>query len=113
MIFFNLFQEKSSNNNYNVSCILTLPPYQRKGYGRLLIDFSKYTTIPMPARLLIFKYIPDAAARSKFRCVLRAAILGLSSLSVHTRTEKEREKKKERQGFFFVTKDSKFTFVNS
>jgi histone acetyltransferase MYST2 len=26
--------------NYNVSCILTLPPYQRQGYGRLLIDFS-------------------------------------------------------------------------
>lgn len=34
------FQEK--NSFYNVSCILTLPPYQRKGYGRLLIDFSKY-----------------------------------------------------------------------
>lgn len=31
--------------NYNVSCILTLPPYQRKGYGRLLIDFSEYTFI--------------------------------------------------------------------
>ena len=27
--------------NYNVSCIMTLPPYQRQGYGRLLIDFSK------------------------------------------------------------------------
>ena len=26
--------------NFNVSCILTLPPYQRQGYGRLLIDFS-------------------------------------------------------------------------
>ena len=26
--------------NYNVSCIMTLPPYQRQGYGRLLIDFS-------------------------------------------------------------------------
>lgn len=36
-------QEKNSFLNYNVSCILTLPPYQRKGYGRLLIDFSKYT----------------------------------------------------------------------
>lgn len=40
---FNLLslQEKNSFLNYNVSCILTLPPYQRKGYGRLLIDFSK------------------------------------------------------------------------
>jgi histone acetyltransferase MYST1 len=31
-------KEKESENN--VSCILTLPPYQRKGYGRLLIAFS-------------------------------------------------------------------------
>lgn len=35
-------QEKNSFLNYNVSCILTLPPYQRKGFGRLLIDFSEY-----------------------------------------------------------------------
>lgn len=40
-----LFQEKNSFLNYNVSCILTLPPYQRQGYGRLLIDFSKYFII--------------------------------------------------------------------
>jgi len=33
-------KEKNSVLNYNVSCILTLPPYQRQGYGRLLIDFS-------------------------------------------------------------------------
>ena len=34
-------QEKESPDDYNVACILTLPPYQRKGYGRLLIAFSK------------------------------------------------------------------------
>ena len=28
--------------NYNVSCILVLPHHMRKGYGRLLIDFSEY-----------------------------------------------------------------------
>ncbi|KDR23261.1 Histone acetyltransferase MYST2, partial [Zootermopsis nevadensis] len=39
-----LFQEKNSFLNYNVSCILTLPPYQRQGYGRLLIDFSYLLT---------------------------------------------------------------------
>ncbi|KAL3211795.1 hypothetical protein MRX96_036271 [Rhipicephalus microplus] len=33
-------KEKNSFLNYNVSCILTLPPYQRQGYGRMLIDFS-------------------------------------------------------------------------
>jgi len=33
-------KEKESPDDYNVACILTLPPYQRKGYGRLLIAFS-------------------------------------------------------------------------
>jgi histone acetyltransferase MYST2 len=33
-------KEKQSFLNYNVSCILTLPPYMRKGYGKMLIDFS-------------------------------------------------------------------------
>ena len=26
--------------DYNLSCIMTLPCYQRKGYGQFLIDFS-------------------------------------------------------------------------
>ena len=33
-------KEKESSEDYNVACILTLPPYQRKGYGKLLIQFS-------------------------------------------------------------------------
>ncbi|KAI9469076.1 MAG: acyl-CoA N-acyltransferase [Benjaminiella poitrasii] len=33
-------KEKESSENYNVACILTLPQYQRLGYGRLLISFS-------------------------------------------------------------------------
>ncbi|XP_071842806.1 histone acetyltransferase KAT7-like isoform X2 [Apostichopus japonicus] len=33
-------KEKNSFLNYNVSCILTLPQYMRKGYGKMLIDFS-------------------------------------------------------------------------
>lgn len=33
-------KEKLNSSDYNVSCILTLPIYQRKGYGNLLIDFS-------------------------------------------------------------------------
>jgi GNAT superfamily N-acetyltransferase len=33
-------KEKNCPNDYNVACILTLPPYQRKGYGRLLISIS-------------------------------------------------------------------------
>jgi len=35
-------KEKESSEDYNVACILTLPPYQRKGYGKLLIEFSKF-----------------------------------------------------------------------
>lgn len=33
-------KEKSSAEDYNVACILTLPQYQRKGYGKLQIAFS-------------------------------------------------------------------------
>ncbi|KAF8525214.1 acyl-CoA N-acyltransferase [Hysterangium stoloniferum] len=33
-------KEKVSYDNYNLACIVTLPPYQRKGYGTLLIEFS-------------------------------------------------------------------------
>lgn len=37
-------KEKSSPANYNVSCILTMPHQQRKGYGSFLIDFSYMLT---------------------------------------------------------------------
>lgn len=37
-------KEKNSFLNYNVSCILTLPPYQKQGYGKLLIDLSYLLT---------------------------------------------------------------------
>ncbi|XP_017009292.2 histone acetyltransferase MOF [Drosophila takahashii] len=33
-------KEKKSLDNYNVACILVLPPHQRKGFGKLLIAFS-------------------------------------------------------------------------
>ena len=33
-------KEKLSAEDYNVACILTLPQYQRMGYGKLLIAFS-------------------------------------------------------------------------
>ena len=33
-------KEKDSPDGNNVACILTLPPYQRKGYGKFLIAFS-------------------------------------------------------------------------
>ena len=33
-------KEKESAQDYNLACICTFPPYQRKGYGKLLISFS-------------------------------------------------------------------------
>mmetsp|Transcript_9337 Transcript_9337/g.38166 ORF Transcript_9337/g.38166 Transcript_9337/m.38166 type:complete len:453 (-) Transcript_9337:2987-4345(-) len=33
-------KEKCSEEGYNLACILTLPPYQRKGYGSFLIAMS-------------------------------------------------------------------------
>ena len=33
-------KEKSCQQKYNVSCIMTMPQYQRMGFGRFLIDFS-------------------------------------------------------------------------
>ncbi|KAH3856895.1 hypothetical protein DPMN_099490 [Dreissena polymorpha] len=40
-----ILQEKESSEDYNVACILTLPPYQKKGFGKLLIEFSKDDTV--------------------------------------------------------------------
>lgn len=37
-------KEKESADGYNVACILTLPCYQKKGYGKLLIQFSYMLT---------------------------------------------------------------------
>lgn len=35
-------KEKDSTECNNLACILTLPPYQRKGYGKFLISFSEF-----------------------------------------------------------------------
>ncbi|KRX91974.1 Histone acetyltransferase KAT5, partial [Trichinella pseudospiralis] len=33
-------KEKISTEHFNLACILVLPPFQRKGYGSLMIEFS-------------------------------------------------------------------------
>lgn len=40
-----LLQEKCSAEDYNLACILTLPPFQRRGYGRFLISFGELISI--------------------------------------------------------------------
>lgn len=37
-----VLQEKHSFDGYNLACIVVFPPYQRKRYGVLMIEFSTY-----------------------------------------------------------------------
>jgi GNAT superfamily N-acetyltransferase len=39
-------KEKCSEDGYNLACILSLPPHQRKGYGKFLIQFCKQQHLP-------------------------------------------------------------------
>ena len=51
-------QEKESSEDYNVACILTLPPYQRMGYGKVLIEFSESTNLlSLPSTLTVCRAI--------------------------------------------------------
>eukprot|EP01025_Chloroclados_australasicus_P036062 TRINITY_DN3669_c0_g1_i1.p2 TRINITY_DN3669_c0_g1~~TRINITY_DN3669_c0_g1_i1.p2 ORF type:complete len:189 (+),score=11.37 TRINITY_DN3669_c0_g1_i1:869-1435(+) len=34
------FSKDRNSSDFNLACILTLPPYQSRGYGKLLISFS-------------------------------------------------------------------------
>lgn len=40
-------KEKHCQQKYNVSCIMTMPQYQRQGFGRFLIDFSKLVDVAL------------------------------------------------------------------
>ncbi|KAK6907883.1 hypothetical protein I203_101884 [Kwoniella mangroviensis CBS 8507] len=42
MAFFS--KEKISYDDYNLACIVTFPPFQNRGFGKLLIEFSYYLT---------------------------------------------------------------------
>jgi histone acetyltransferase HTATIP/histone acetyltransferase MYST1 len=44
-------KEKISFDDYNLATIITLPPFQRKGYGMLMIEFSKLA-LPLRKRAL-------------------------------------------------------------
>lgn len=44
LVYLMAAQEKREGSPNNVSCIITLPIHQRKGYGNLLIDFSYLLT---------------------------------------------------------------------
>lgn len=40
MAFFS--KEKFSYDDYNLACIVTFPPCQNRGFGKLLIEFSEH-----------------------------------------------------------------------
>ena len=53
-------KEKRSEQGYNLACILTLPAYQRKGYGKALISMSyELSRLEKKARRLPF-FLPSA-----------------------------------------------------
>ena len=66
--FFFLTQEKKSFLNYNVSCILSLPAYMKQGYGKMLIDFSKYlyTMVKVSPSFLYMPFYPPYLIFSSF-----------------------------------------------
>nr|XP_019045211.1 hypothetical protein I302_05599 [Kwoniella bestiolae CBS 10118]OCF24141.1 hypothetical protein I302_05599 [Kwoniella bestiolae CBS 10118] len=49
MAFFS--KEKISYDDYNLACIVTFPPFQNRGFGKLLIEFSYYLTKHPSTRL--------------------------------------------------------------
>jgi len=57
---------KEKNSDYNVSCIMTLPVHQKKGYGLFLIDFSNYFLDLFIIILLLFRLSLDKKGRKNW-----------------------------------------------
>ena len=55
-------QEKVSYDDYNLACIVVLPPYQKKGYGMLLIEFSELVA-PRSSAATAPRWRHDSVAR--------------------------------------------------
>ena len=51
-------KEKFSPDDYNIACILTLPPHQRKGYGRFLMATGTpcVCSLPCPRHNLLLSF---------------------------------------------------------
>ena len=89
-------KEKASPVDYNLSCILTLPHHQRKGYGSLLIDFSYLLTrregrLGTPEKPLsdlgLFAYVrywTSTVMRELIKCADSARSLNIASMSLST-----------------------------
>lgn len=71
-------KEKNSFLNYNVSCILSLPPFQKQGYGRMLIDFSEFRSI---AHVTFSFFLRASLARHTIAVLISGANLSFLSHS--------------------------------
>lgn len=49
-------KEKVSYNDYNLACIVTVPPYQKNGFGRFMIEFSTILLISTDKRLKLMYF---------------------------------------------------------
>ena len=59
-------KEKKSEQGYNLACILTLPAYQRKGYGKALISMS-YELSRLEKKVHTSRFGPRAGAAGPLR----------------------------------------------
>lgn len=55
-------KEKDSEEN-NLACIIVFPPYQKQGFGRLLIQFSKYRRVIFLLDLVLLWISADTTVR--------------------------------------------------
>lgn len=63
-----------------MACILTLPPYQRRGYGKLLIEFSEYSGCWPGAGVVAGWPRPQGAAHTDGRgCCVPSRVLAAQS----------------------------------
>ena len=97
--FVGYFSKEKRSPHYNVSCIMTLPVRQRKGWGNLLIDFSKSTNLkPLTQKITLTVFrsrnhrLPSVQERGSnriagetslwTRCIVIPKLLEVSSVSI-------------------------------
>ena len=79
-------KEKYSFEDYNVACILTLPPFQGHGYGRALIEFcmqQPHRYLPVFLCYLVSTPHADASAHQPRRTNLLALYEHMSLRWIH------------------------------
>ncbi|RKP34005.1 acyl-CoA N-acyltransferase, partial [Dimargaris cristalligena] len=74
-------KEKTSQENYNLACIVVLPPYQGQGYGNLLIELSYHLTLQSKGRGTPERPLSHQAQASFRKYWQRATLMALRELS--------------------------------